>query len=475
MQLGGHRGIYNSAWVGSLVALLTSVFLSLFGFYLVKNAVEADRRSGVGVVLAATPVSRWAYVLGKTLSNLAVLATMVALLLVGAAAMQWVRGEDTRIDPAALTAPFLFITLPAMAFVAALAVLFEVVPGLRGGAGNVVWFVVWSFGMAQGALRRTAFDVLGMGRLAPNMAEACRRAFPDYDAVRMPMSVGLNFKSSGAWDLTTFRWEGLPWSAQVVAERMVWPALALGLCGIAAVVFDRFDAAPARARPRRRSARETAGEVAVAPPRIEDVRLSPLREAPRFGIAPLVGAELRLMRRSVPLFGALVAVGLLVASLLAPLPAVRRGILPALWILPLFLWSPLGNRDVVHGVADLLRSSPRPLVRPLMAQWVAGAALALVLGAGAAVRFALSGDAVGSLGVLVGAAFVSSLAVALGTVSRSAKAFEVAYLLLWYVGPVNRAPGLDFTGGQTSIAQVTIWAVMAAALLAAALAARRRA
>src|SRR5262245_27604207 len=77
LNLGGHRGIYNSAWVGTLVAMMTVSFLSLAGFYLVKNAVERDRQTGVGPVLAATPLASTVYLLGKWLSNFAVLATMV--------------------------------------------------------------------------------------------------------------------------------------------------------------------------------------------------------------------------------------------------------------------------------------------------------------------------------------------------------------------------------------------------------------
>ena len=134
LNLGGHRGIYNSAWVGSLVAMLSVIFLSLAGFYLVKNAIERDRRTGVGQILAATPLPGPLYLLAKFISNLAVLAAMIAVLAVTAGVMQLVRGEDPRLDPAALLSPFLLLTLPSMAVVAALAVCFEVVPGLRGGA-----------------------------------------------------------------------------------------------------------------------------------------------------------------------------------------------------------------------------------------------------------------------------------------------------------------------------------------------------
>jgi hypothetical protein len=42
MSISGHRGLYNSAYLGSLMALLISPWLSLAGFYLVKNAVGRD-------------------------------------------------------------------------------------------------------------------------------------------------------------------------------------------------------------------------------------------------------------------------------------------------------------------------------------------------------------------------------------------------------------------------------------------------
>ena len=36
VQVGNYRGEYNSAWVGSMMAIIASFFLGLFGFYLVK-------------------------------------------------------------------------------------------------------------------------------------------------------------------------------------------------------------------------------------------------------------------------------------------------------------------------------------------------------------------------------------------------------------------------------------------------------
>ena len=46
----------------------------------------------------------------------------------------------------------------------------------------------------------------------------------------------------------------------------------------------------------------------------------------------------------------------------------------------------------------------------------------------------------------MGALFIPSLALALGAWSGSSKVFQVAYLALWHIGPMQRVQRLDFMG-----------------------------
>src|SRR5579862_3761161 len=73
LELGEYRGVYNSAWTGSMMTLVSTVFITLSGFYIVKNTIERDQQTRVGLVLATTPISRSFYVLAKGASNFAVL------------------------------------------------------------------------------------------------------------------------------------------------------------------------------------------------------------------------------------------------------------------------------------------------------------------------------------------------------------------------------------------------------------------
>ena len=64
-----YRGEFNSAWIGTMTVLVTNIFLGLFSFYLVNDCIERDIRTGVGQIIATTPVSRAAYLIGKWISN----------------------------------------------------------------------------------------------------------------------------------------------------------------------------------------------------------------------------------------------------------------------------------------------------------------------------------------------------------------------------------------------------------------------
>jgi hypothetical protein len=462
LRFGHYRGLYNSAWVGSLMTLTTCMVLSLFGFYVVKNCISRDERTRVGQVIAATPVGKLVYLLGKWLSNFAVLSAMVCVMAAAAVCMQLIRGEETRLDAAALVLPFLLIALPVMAVVAALALLFESVSWLRGGFGNVVYFFLFLCAMAFPVVHA----LLGWDIIQPGMEAAVRAQHADYDG-NWAFTV-----IRGAGDPATFLWEGIEWDGATVLGRLQWFVWALVIVSASAVFFNRFD-------PRRgfvsqqlhalgrglRGLVPRGRGVAPVPSLIEsgtDLSASP-RHAPlsalherarRFRFTQMLWAELRLTLRGRRWWWWLVACGLFAASVLSPLDAARQFVLPLLWMWPLTVWSAMGAREKEHATFELIYSAESAVGRQLPATYAAGVAVSAMAGAGVAVRLALSQDWSGLSAWCAAALFIPALALALGTVGGSSRWFEVVYTLLWYLGPINGVPAFDFAGASGAGAPV---------------------
>jgi hypothetical protein len=146
-------------------------------------------------------------------------------------------------------------------------------------------------------------------------------------------------------------------------------------------------------------------------------------------------------------------------------------LLTAAWIWPILLWSGMGAREARHGTEQLIFSSPRILTRQLPASWLAGVLIAVVMGGGAGARVLLAANYPALLGWFAGAVFIPSLALALGILTKSSRPFEGVFTGLWYAGPLNRVPGLDFTGGANgrhTIEYGWVYLALTAVLLAAA-------
>jgi hypothetical protein len=445
LRLGAYRGVFNSAWLGSMMTLVSTLFVSLVGFYIVKNAVLRDEQTRVGRILASTPMSKVFYTLAKTLSNFAVLGLMVAVLAGAALVTQFVRAEDTLYRLGALLAPFLWIAMPAMAVTAAVAVLFETLPVLRGGVGNVAFFFVWVTSLAVSD-QKGVDDFAGFFVIARSMQASLKKVYPDYN----------NSFSLGIGDSTEitkrFVWTGVDWTPPIVLHRMLWVLVAAAIACAASLFFQRFDPARTWSLKRAKKSPAAAGAngdgvaIAISPEyRPAAGHLTPLGgRVSESRLWPLAGSELRLLLKGQRWWWYLVAVGLVIASAVSPTDIARQGVLTAAWIWPVLVWSQMGARESRFATQSLIFSSARTLNRQLPAVWAAGVIVAMLAGSGYALRLLAAGHWHGLLAWFAAALFIPSLALALGVLSGTSKPFEAIYTMWWYLGPLNHAPGFDF-------------------------------
>lgn len=479
LALGPWRGVYNSAWVGVVFGLLAVMILPLFAFYAVKNSISRDRDTRVGQIIASTPVKRPLYLLGKWLSNLAVLAILLAVLSVMAVAMQLVRGEATAVQPVLLLAPLWLLGLPVMALVAAVALLFESLPLFSGGVGNIVYFFGWFFYLGGVALPGVFQAQIGWISPRPDLLGVSRpiAALQTFAATVDPAYNGhFNFAGASYGRLPTLvLWPGMSWSGIIIVERLLWLAVAVGMVLLTALFFDRFD--PARTivlwSPRRKRRPTAVRQLAADPnlePAITPTQLSAGTLAlKRPSLAALLQAELGLMLHGRPywLYGTAALITLIgVAAPVGDGPPVAA----LAWLWPLLLWAELGTRSRTYHTHTLVFAAPEPRRAQFWAPWLAGVALALAATAVLVFKAVASGSITQGLGMLIGALFVPSLALACGVWSGNGRLFQVVYLLWWFSAAVGNT-WLDFMAyGEVTAAAGTplVYLCLAVLLLLAA-------
>jgi len=484
LALGPWRGAYNSAWIGSVFGILIVITMPVLGFFLTKNTIERDRRSRVGQILATTPMSKPVYTLGKWLSNLAVLTTMLLVLNVMAVVMQLLRGEILPIDYWTLSAPIWLMGFPVLALTAALTVLFESIPFLSGSAGNVIYFLAWYIFMdnvaVPGIFRHNIgtvepwLDPLGATHLLSALQAIGQQVSPQF-------SGHINFGGAEYGiipQVVTF--VGIQWTSTILLGRLTWLGVAGFLALSASMPFDRFDPARAGADgksllqsflPKRKNKQRLIEPGFV---QVEHVNLTPIaHRVSRSRFLSLLVAEFKLLVKGKPWWWYLVAVFISLLGLAGP-PRGSGITLALAMIWPVIAWSSLGMRETFHETYKLTFSAAHPFGRQLMAAWLSGVLLAVIAISGAAMRMVIEGGVERLSLVLLAVLFVPSLAMALGTWSNTSRLFEVVYLL-WLFNGVNGAIPLDFMQvSQTSLNPImlAIYFALTAMLFSAGLAGR---
>ncbi|MDQ2768427.1 MAG: hypothetical protein M3Y30_14895 [Gemmatimonadota bacterium] len=442
MQVNGHRALYNSVTIALATSSLCAVLLGMAGFYLISNTVRRDIETRTGYVIASTPVRNKEYLAGKLLGNMTFLALVVVVYVLNVMAMQLLRGEAP-LDPLTYAAMFLAVVGPVVIVVSAIALMFECVRPLSGRFGDVAYFFLWTFLLAIPASTASEtkpgfagnFDVFGMAFIinaANNQATSDFHSHPE-------VSIG-----SSRFDPSKTPWtfEGVHWSAPVIASRVTSALLAFPALLIAWLAFGRFD--PARLKGSGPASRTSVRGRLAAPLRRAMRVLRPASWAgPGLLRIALGEIALTIMLRPV-VFVAAVAAS--VAGIFVRAATVRSALIPIIFVALVAMLAELPTRDRVARMDGIRNAVPRLRSSSTLAKLLAALGITLAFLSVPLLRIAAAAPA-DALSLLVGGWLFSAAAVGLGTISRTPKLFAgVALLFLYVVMSSAHAPEFDFAG-----------------------------
>ncbi|AUS09226.1 hypothetical protein C1X05_10590 [Laceyella sacchari] len=437
LHTGGVRGIYNSAWLSAMATVASATLLWLFGFYLLRSNISTDRQLNIGTLIVPSPYRNGQYLFTKALSNWLLLLMMHLALIFAFMVMQLVRRESVIINVWDYFAPFLFVIVPSFAVLAALTILFDVIPGLKGALGNFIYFFLWAALGAFSLEKYTWADVMGVQFIFSAIIADAKQHVPLADE-----SFGFGYNEIGK--LQTFVWDGITWTPDIIQSRLTWFIWAIGLFAVALLIFRRNSLlnrhAPAESKP---------GNPAVKPLLQQELTpgtmaLSPLQGEKRYELIPHIRVELKLISKDFPRWWYIVTLLLIAGSLFLPYNELKDW-MGLLLVWPIALWSQMATREKRYRMTALVTSSGPPLLQTLSI-WIAGLLATFALGIGVTLNTIMAGDWDFLLSWVVGMCFVPTLALLSGVISGPKKVFEVIYLLLWYMGPMQYESALDFYG-----------------------------
>ena len=428
LTVNGHlRGEYSSAWIGMVVAML-ALWLSLVGFYLVRGTLVRDFETRVWQLLVATPLTRYAYLMAKWCSNMAVLSLVLAGALAVGLVAQLVRGEDPHIDLVELVKPALFLAIPSLALTSLLALVFDLVPWLRRTAGNVLFFIVWLFSLAATV---PAMNSAAAGEGAgPWLGDPRGMVVLQHSLVRQvaPQLKGEELKPGFCMVCVVkterrgrFAWKEWRQDAPMMAGRLLWLLLAIGGVLLCAPWLDR---AAASCEATRAASAGDSGRTL----RLLDLMLAPL-QATQWGA--LVAAELQLTLRQRPAWWWLALLLTAGGGMLAPMPGAAFAVIGG-WALLLDRYGQAALHERTTRTGPLIFSAIGAGKRVLGARWIVLFMLGVLVNLPAVLRFGVTQPMI-ALAIIIVAASLPAWSLALGALTGNPRTFELLACVFGYL------------------------------------------
>lgn len=442
IRLGDFRGVYNSAWIGSTMAMMNVSFLPLILFYFLRGAIQEDSRSKRGEIFVATPLNSFDYLMGKALSNFAIGLLIVVWMTIIAVFMQLWIGEDRSIHLFHLLLPQLIHVLPMLLFISMVTLVFDTLPILRSSLGNVVYFVIANIGLVVFSYEATKINFV--------VTQMKQVIFDLHGLVIEDIFIGITAVGNKA-SIKTFIWDGVSYSEFPYSSIAYILASSAVLFIVAWLVFSRSSLLMKNELKKGSSKRlKPFGFITKITTFIHYI-IKVLSDRNVFLNVSRQEFLLLIGNKSIYVWIALFS--LWIAQWFVSITILFTAILPAVMLFGALVISSLGQRERSHGTQDLIVNAPLLMKVQYPAMIFAGLVFFSALSVPSLIRL-IASEQLYSFGLLMAGYFcIVSAAILLGTLTRSNKMFEILFVIVWYMGPVSHLTYFDFIGVDQTLSK----------------------
>jgi hypothetical protein len=359
--------------------------------------------------------------------------------------------------------------IPSIFFVSICAVVGEVLLGRHKAIQYLLYFFLFNILISQ----MQKLDDSWIGQiLDPTGNSIVTGQLRDYvkehlDSEYFEVSTGFIFGNKD--DIKRFEFPGLKWNTSFVLSRVAIVLLGIGLLYGVSRVFHRFDL---RERVRAKKQSNQVIPHVESHPEWKRAKLPPLNIS--FAIIPLIRVEFLMLIRTGSKWFWLPNIGLMIASIFAPLDVAHQILLPVLWFLQVGRFADIATKETANRVHHFSFGSFRPLTRLFPAQAISAVLLLFLLSVPLLFRYAFAGEWLTMMAIVAGGIFIVLVSLFLGQLSGGRKLFDVMFFMLTYVN-LNKAPELDYFGGMgTSPWIITVIFLVSVGLYALSILLRKR-
>ncbi len=437
IRIGEYVGNNNSAWVAYVTAIMASAFVSWIGYYLINSSIRIDQDTKVGIIVAASSITNFEYLLSKFLANILILLTVVCMVLLVSIIEFFTFGDTYPFEISQFIWAYLCIPIPSIILVAAIAVLLEVCLVNKSIIQNVVYFFAFAIMVIPGSQYLSMIDPFGISHPTSEMVSQISQLTGE------PEEHGLNIGYTIGHSTTKyFDFVGVSSNSLFIIGRLLWVILGVVIIFLVSRFFHRFELQD------KNNTVATDSSDHIKPIQSMELELSQLPPIQRStSVWSVYRAELAMMLRSGNKWLWLINLTGMILLVAVPLDFAHVIILPTLWFFQVHRWADLITKEKFHRTHYFIYSSYKPISRIFVSQLMAAISLAVLLAMPLIIRLLILGQVTSTCAIVLGSIMIILLSIVLGILTSGKRLFEILFFVITYFN-INRFPWTDYFGGM---------------------------
>ena len=431
LRIGNFIGNYNSYWVGSLNAIMSSLFLSFYGYFLIQGSISLDKKQNLAATIKTSSVKNPTYLFSKAFSNFLFLFLLALCVLVASCGLQIYYNGYNSFQLARYVLPFLIITVPSLIFVSFFAIFLEVIlqyHRILQYVAFVLFFIISLLSFMN--KEEKVFDIWGVNY--PISLFKDQISSPDSKA-----SIGLVKKPDTHSDIKIFNFHEIVFSKKFMTYRLFLLLISCLSVLLTSLLFQRFKKYNMDLFQNKKIISHHSNK------KFGKLMPKPISVQYNFGMNYLIYLELMLLLKK---GGGILNI---LSLLLTIIPGIVDTTLSLQYLFPILLIlqvnrvSDLFTKDYEHNASHFLKTSCQPVNRILTSRLLALTLFFILLSSVLLLKLLFIADYFNMLNILFGSIFMVAFSVFLGTICKNPKLFEILFIIVTYL-TLNKVSYVDY-------------------------------
>ena len=422
----------HPSWIPMANSFITSIWLSIAGFFFVRGSIENDENTGMDIWIHSTKTPKGYYLLGKFVSYVAQLFCIILAVVIGSFVIAAVCFPGQHIAGYSFISPFIAL-LPMALYISVLAIFFESSYILRGTVGAVTYAILAS--ALLGIYLNVVFTAEYNGVLyvlSPFGNNVTQNTLLDQEMLRETQQPFVSFILSffepyvtGTINGFSDFFHGIVFNGIALASIQGNAAnelikFFLSACLLGASVYMYRNPNYIALLPKRKTTRHERQYTKKLT--LDSIVYSPCEKKAKLRFIRGIAAEIKFMLSRMSRARLRVCITCIALGIMLPL----EQFLPLLLLCFVRAFSCMGSREHTCDTLKNIAVLPSGISRQIVYSWLSGIVLALVIVSTTILKVSLTQQYTGVFALISIAVFIPSLAIFLGEWTKTSRIFEIA-------------------------------------------------